>query len=269
LFGGLLAEMLAAGRQRLGDDHVAGGDSHDEAADPSWDGGRYLGARWAPAHPGRVGRAIRPWAVVVHTTDMRPETFGALVRAWGARPGAGNAAHFVLGRTPDEGLVQVVDVGRNANHAGGQPRHGWFTGAGGELVHPNLVSVGIEVHNAGLLVRDRGQWRTWRRDSGRLVPIGAPIPDADVEPDARHRDRGWHRPTAYQLGELERLLAAIAACSLVRPWPVGWGVRPSGEPPPWAPRVLHYMPIVGHVTLDPARKTDPGPMLSSWLNALG
>jgi N-acetyl-anhydromuramyl-L-alanine amidase AmpD len=29
------------------------------------------------------------------------------------------------------------------------------------------------------------------------------------------------------------------------------------------------MPLVGHVTLDPARKTDPGPLLSSWLNALG
>lgn len=59
-----------------------------------WERGWWLQARQMPAHRGRIGAAIIPKAVVVHTTDMAPGTFGALVRGWQKRPGAGNAAHF-------------------------------------------------------------------------------------------------------------------------------------------------------------------------------
>lgn len=251
---------------RMRDQSDTGGGGAEDAPTRAWDGGRYLGARWVPAHPGRVGKAIRPWAAVVHTTDMHPATFHALVKAWAAKPGAGNAAHFVLGRTPAEGLVQVVDVGRNANHAGGKPKHGWFK-VDGKLVHPNACSVGIEVHNAGSLVRDAGQWRTWQRKDGGLRPFGAPIPAEDVEVDPKRPHRGWHLPTDWQLAELDRLLLALGDCPVVerRAGPVD--LVPSGEAPEWAPRGYRGVPFVGHVTLDPLRKTDPGVPISRWLMA--
>jgi hypothetical protein len=266
----------AAARARLtslpAEDDGAGGD-HDDDPSPVWDGGWCRGAVRAPIHPGRVGGAIRPWAAVVHTTDMHPDTWGALLRRLARDPGRGAGAHFGLGREPGQ-LVQTTDLGRNANHAGGRPAHGWIDVAG-RRVHPNMVTIGIEVHTAGQVVRDAGRWRTWSRKDGALVFHGAPIPDAEVEPDPRRPARGWHRPTAYQLRELETLLRALAGCPAVVPPPAPsqWGVTPSGREhlPSWAPRpglLIGGVPVVGHVSLDPARKTDPGPVLSRWLAEL-
>lgn len=271
MIGAFLREVMAAARARLEsppEPDTAGGDAADEAS--PWAGGRYLGAKWSPIHPGRVGGAIRPWATVVHTTDMAPESFGSLLRAWKASAGRGAGAHFLLGRDASQGLHQLADVGVNGNHAGGKPAHGWIA-VGGKMLHPNRVTVGIEVHCAGRLILDSaGRWRRWTREAGRTVPTGAPIPAADVEPDPVHKDRGWHLPTPYQLVELEALLRALGECPVMVPAPAAsqWRVAPSGPEhmPTWAPSVvIGGRPVLGHVTLDPARKSDPGLVLSRWL----
>lgn len=254
----LILEML--GRKPVGDFNTAGGDEPD-TREPDWSGGRYLGARWAPIHPGRMGGPIKPWAVVVHTTDMHPSTFGALVKAWQRDAGRGAGAHFLLGRTPAEGLVQMVDCDRNGNHAGGNPAHGWFM-VNGQKVHPNRMTIGIEVHTAGSVKQDAsGAWRTW--DDGK--PFGAPLDPADVVPDPKRKGRGWHTANEYQLGELKTLLTALAVCPVMAKAPK-YTIKPNGEVPDWAPNVRWgTMPVVGHVTLDPNRKSDPGPVMSEWL----
>lgn len=268
MLGFNIGKWLASLAKPVGDFNTAGGDEPDARA-PEWNGGRYLGAEWKPIHPGRQGGAIKPWAVVVHTTDMHPSTFGSLVKAWQRDAGRGAGAHFILGRTPAEGLVQMVECDRNGNHAGGNPAHGWFL-VNGQKVHPNRVTIGIEVHAAGSVKQDvSGAWRTW--DDGR--PFGAPLDPADVVPDPKRKGRGWHTANAYQLAELDRLLTALAACPVMVAEPRGFSIVPNGEQPAYAPQVgwhgpnARVMPVVGHVTLDPNRKSDPGPVISDWLRA--
>ncbi len=262
---------LLGGAGRLPElEDVAGGDDQLEDEAPDWDGGWYLGARRAPAHPGRVGRGIKPWLVVVHTTDMLPGTMAGLLKRRASERGKGNGEHFVLGRDPGQGLVQEVPVDRNANHAGGPAgAHGWVV-AGGARLHPNTLSVGIEVHNAGGLRLVAGAWRTGSRDDdGVWRPAGAPVPGADVERDPQREGRGWHIPTAWQLEQLEQLLRAFGGCQVMVPPPATWSIDPSGTPQGYAPLVeIAGHPVVGHVTLDPARKGDPHPPISRWLREL-
>ena len=146
-----------------------------------------------PAHPGRVGGKINPVVTVVHTTDMMPNTFKALLDSWTGKAGNGACAHFIIDR--DGKVYQLVSIFRNGNHAGG-PIHGNFKLVSGELVHPNLVSVGVELHAGGLLKGKPGAWV--HPDSGLRVD------DDDVIVDVK--GRGWHRVTAAQLGALDALL---------------------------------------------------------------
>jgi hypothetical protein len=262
-----MAAMLAAERS------TGGGDLEDDAA-PLWEGGWLRAARRLDAHPGRVGGRCRPTWVVVHTTDMHPGTWPGLLRRLQQQPGAGNGAHFWLGRAADQGLVQTVDVTRNANHAGGAT-HGWFTAGAGRL-HPNAYAIGIEVHCAGAVIQRGGQWYAIDRSKdvdgdGRrdVAPTGAPLADDDVELDPRRPGRGWHKPSAWQLEQLGALLAAVAACPVRAPAPVTWSVKPNGSPQSWAPAVtIGGVPVVGHVTLDPADKLDPWPPVARALREL-
>jgi hypothetical protein len=274
ILGWLLERAGLRQRPAVPDVDAAGGDDED-AADPAWDGGWWRGAQRRPAHAGRVGGVIRPWAVVVHTTDVHPSdrTWAGMMGRLQSQAGEGNAAHFWIGRDPGQGVVQSVSVDRNANHAGGKAgKHGWFV-VDGQRVHPNRVTFSIEVNNAGLVVERGGKWYARSGDG----VTGAPLPAADVEPDPKRPGYGWHRPTDYQLGELALLLEAIGACPVRVPSPAGWSVLPhtgdnaagpvyGGAGQAWAPRVLVAgVPVVGHVTLDPRRKGDPWPPLSRWL----
>lgn len=204
--------------------------------------------------------------MVVHTTDMAPGTFNALVKAWQSKPGAGNAAHFLIGRNEADGVVQFAPITRNANHAGGSPSHGWWkykTPAGGKLVHPNTVAVGIEIDNAGKLRRvakSGGRYDWYYRDGEKFVFI----PEDEVSVD--ERGQGWHTVTAYQRDALAQLLRDLHQCLMIGPELI----VPNGDYKqngcPWAEMTGR---IVGHATLDPNRKTDPGPFVTAWLKAEG
>jgi hypothetical protein len=212
-----------------------------------------------PAHPGRVGGAIRPFSKVVHTTDMLPEEWPALLTAWTGRAGEGACAHFLLGRDEQHGVVQFVPITRNGNHAGG-PGHGVYRVGGGIDLHPNLCAVGIEVHCAGGVVR---LGDAWRLVEGK-VAHGSAIPDADVVPDPHRPGRGWHIVTDYQrrvLGELLDDLEPVLA-----PVPAGCVKVAFGEVSP-AYAVLPGCRVATHAELDPVHRADPWNPLCDWLRA--
>lgn len=233
--------------------------------------GWYFGARKFPIHPRRMGGEIEPCGVVDHTTDMMPGTMPALLKRWRNEQSNGAGAHFVLGRRaptaaelmseefPSCGLVQLTPIYRNGNHAGGNPSHGWVLypreGKSPQQVHPNLVYIGIEIDCAGKLVK-----------SGQAfihTATGKVIPREDVFID--ERGKPWHRVTEYQFEQLAQLHDEIE--KVLKPFPAGTTVRPNGSYQlngvSWG--ALPGVRFVGHVTLDPIRKTDPGPQVIAWL----
>lgn len=225
-----------------------------------WVAGWYAPALKLRAHPGRVGNTIVPRAVVLHTTDTMPGGFAAIARSWTSKAGAGNGAHFMIGRDEKDGVVQFVPITKNANHAGGKPC-GMFQVPGGGLVHPNASCIGIELDAGGSLGKPGPDGVYRHPDTGRVVAA------ADVFVDTR--GRGWHRVTAYQLDQLQKLLKAIQF--VLKPFPASTVVKPTGNYKqhvvPWADSggALYPLNCVGHVTLDPVRKTDPGPQVMGWL----
>ena len=250
---------------RIGDWCTAG-PAADPAAEvvphppsPRWIDGWWTDARRMPAHPGRIGGAIEAFAAVVHSTDMLPEEWDALLSAWLGRAGDGACATFLLGRTPPHGVVQLAPITRNANHAGG-PGHGVFRVPGRGDLHPNLVAVGVEVHCAGGVRRIDGAWRLV--EDGKAH--GAPLPDSEVTPDPQRPGRGWHRATDYQRERLGALLADLE--SVLAPVPAGTVKVAFGETPPGY-AVMPGARIATHAELDPVHRADPWPELSGWLRS--
>lgn len=211
------------------------------------------GCQRTPANPGRIGPVIVPTKVVLHTTDMLGRA-KPIVDVWGRTRGAGNAATFLIGRDQADGVYQFAPITRNTNHAGGR-KHGWFKTGSGHLVHPNTVAIGIEVHNGGALQLRGMNWV--HPDTGKVVPKE----QVYVDP----RGRGWHKPTDWQLGVLNVLLDDLRAAM-----PVGEPLvyAPDGDYAengvPWAGTVRLGSWLVGHATLDPVNKTDPGPLLLQY-----
>lgn len=204
-------------------------------------------AKYLPACPARVGEAIDPMTVVAHTTDMPPETFDALLASWQKTPGKGDCAHFVIGRTPADGLVQLVPINRNANHAGGD-HHGWII-EGGKRWHPNEASVGIELHCAGRVeLNHLGCWYSIEDGTS-----GKPIPASDVIPDPDRPGRGWHCVTEWQYQTLEALITALLA-TMRAPHGVIEGRSPWQTPAPWA---VGSGRVLGHCSLDFLEREDP------------
>lgn len=234
---------------------------------PQWLMGVWARALFKPAHPGRIGPTIKPQCVVVHTTDMHPDTHDALVKNWLETPGQGNAAHFLIGRTEAQGTVQFCSITRNGNHAGG-PTHGWYRTAKGSLIHPNTIAVGIELDCAGRLYKDGlGRWRCGEYVNGKLAFNGSPIASTDVYVDKQ--GHGWHLLTEYQKTTLGALLRDLRAC--MPQWP-NYEIAPNGtylgNGVPWAQVGAPYTEVVGHVTLDPNNKTDPGPQTMAWITEI-
>jgi hypothetical protein len=224
--------------------------------------GIFSGGWWSiatrkEAHPRRVGGAITPFAVVVHTTDMTPESFDGLVHRWGTEVGEGNGAHFIIGRSEVQGVIQLVPINQNANHAGGE-QSGSFV-AGAQRWQPNHVAVGIELHCAGGLRQHNGRWRLFEKG----VPTGAAIPDSDVIPDPQRPGRGWHIVTEYQHEQLNALLDGLEAA--LDPMPEGCIATSIEAPPTWG--VFPTGRIVGHVSLKASNRSDPWPPTCDWLRA--
>lgn len=238
----------------------AGNAASQPAWNPSarWSNGWYTPATRCPAHVGRIGATITPRAIVVHTTDTMPGGFSAIVKSWTSKPGAGNAAHFMIGRTEADGIVQFAPVTKNANHAGGTPC-GKFKTPDGKLHHPNSTTVGIELDAGGGLKKDGVGW--FHPDTKRRVDASNVYVDT--------RGRGWHIVTPYQRDQLNRLVADLQ--HTLKPFEGGTKVIPTGNYKenvvPWADSFgyIYSRNCVGHVTLDPVRKTDPGPQVISWL----
>lgn len=223
---------------------------------PRWRDGWYDFARSRPAHPKRIGRPIVPFAITVHTCDMLHEEFFALIDAFSKRPGEGNAAHFIIGPTPHEAVVQLAPINRNANHAGG-PDHGNLVDARGRRYHPNLATVGIEFHNAGGVRLVGGQWRLVERGKAH----GAAIHASEVTPDPKRPGRGWHKLTDYQRERYVELRAELE--SQLAPAPAGLrSVSRSGPAPSWATMVGR---VAFHAGLDSARRADPWPPIAAWV----
>jgi hypothetical protein len=230
-------------------------------------GGWYDGARRVDAHPGRVGMTIDPEVIVVHTTDCMPGSMPAIVRSWSSVAGNGACAHFIIGRDAASGVVQLIPTNRNANHAGGSPKHGWYQVPhpidpkfGPEHVHPNTIAIGIELDCAGylgrpLMMAGRKVW--YHPDTRRAV--------ADVDVD--EHGRGWHRVTTYQYEALGRLIDELRRW--IRLPRIGLTIAPNGgyqdNGVPWA--AMTQSAVVGHATLDPTNKTDPGAFVMAWIRS--
>jgi hypothetical protein len=231
--------------------------SSQEIEPPTFNNGWWSLARRLPAFAGRIGAAIQPFATVVHTTDMTPESWDGLLHSWTTQVGSGACAHFLIGRHSGQGVVQLAPVTRNANHAGG-PGHGSFV-AGAQSFHPNNVSVGIEVHCAGSVRQVGGLWRLVENG----VPQGAALADAEVVPDPQRPGRGWHVVTDYQYQQLGELLDGLEA--VLGALPAGCVARSIEPPPPYGRFATAR--AVGHVSLHAAQRGDPWPQTCEWMRA--
>lgn len=220
-------------------------------------GGWYTGAVRRQMHAGRIGRAIVPRAIVIHTTDMPTATSGALVSAWQREKGNGNGAHFLI---TDSDIIQFCEIYKNANHAGG-PSAGHFM-FDGDPQHPNYASVGIEIANPGE-VRSIGvaKWRQFERNlKGNWTNPGPVYADAQIVRSPDNRDRAWVCPSEYQIAtlfslirDLDSTLPRSAKCEAVT-------MIGSDPVPRWARR--KNARIAFHATLDPTRKSDPWPLIA-------
>lgn len=166
-----------------------------------------------------LGGVIAPRFLVIHYTGG---SSAAGTIAWFRDPQSKVSAHLVIAR--DGGITQMVPFNREAWHAG-QSRWGSLSGL-------NRHSIGIELDNAGYLVRSGGHWvspLTRRRYPDRDVTVAPHRNDPPGTPAG-----GWHAYTSEQI-------EATLECGMAL--------------------VSHYglADVLGHDDIAPGRKRDPGP----------
>ena len=166
-----------------------------------------------------IGGIIQPRYLVIHYTAGSSAT-GSI--SWLKNPASKVSAHLVIAR--DGAITQMVPFNRLAKHAGASR---W-----GGIVGLNRYSTGIELDNAGQLIRSGGKW---------VSPISRrSYSDADVTVAPHRNDppgtepSGWH---AYTEAQIDATLEAGLAL------------------------VNHYTlaDVLGHDDIAPTRKRDPGP----------
>jgi N-acetylmuramoyl-L-alanine amidase len=170
-----------------------------------------------------VGGAIAPRFLVIHYTAG---SSAAGTISWFSHPASRVSAHLVIGR--DGAVTQMVPFNHEAWHAG-QSRWGSVSGL-------NRHSIGIELDNAGRLIRSGGNW---------VSPLTRRIfPDSEVTVAPHKNDPpgtppcGWH---AYTPQQIEAALECGTAL------------------------VKHYRlaDVLGHDDIAPGRKCDPA-RTSPW-----
>lgn len=168
---------------------------------------------WRPS-PNRGGR-LQPEYLVMHYTAGRGLRESV---DWLTSRQSRASAHVVIGR--DGTIVQLVAFDTVAWHAGASSWEG--------LRGLNQWAIGIELDNAGNLMRQDSRWRAWFGDT-----YG---PEDMLEATHKHESEpaGWHVYPGVQLD------AALELSALL---------------------VQRYglLDVVGHDDISPGRKTDPGP----------
>ncbi|MBT9590768.1 MAG: N-acetylmuramoyl-L-alanine amidase [Thiobacillus sp.] len=166
-----------------------------------------------------TGGIIAPRFLILHYTAS---SSAASTVAWFQDRASRVSAHLVIAR--DGTPTQLVPFNREAWHAG---RSSW-----GSLSGLNRTSIGIELDNAGCLVRSGGKW---------VSPLTRrSYPDSEVTVATHKNDppgtapSGWH---AYTSAQIESTLECGLALS--RQYPLA--------------------DILGHDDIAPGRKRDPGP----------
>ncbi len=166
-----------------------------------------------------AGEPIKPRYLIVHYTGG---SSAAGTINWFRDPVSKVSAHLVIAR--DGAVTQLVPFDREAWHAGASR---W-----GSLSGLNRHSIGIELDNAGYLVKSGGKW---------VSPLTRrAYPDSEVTVAVHKNDppgsapSGWH---AYSAAQIE----ATLACGLAL--------------------FTHYSlsDVLGHDDIAPGRKRDPGP----------
>ncbi len=137
---------------------------------------------------------------------------------WFQRSEARASAHLVIGR--DGEITQSVPFDTVAWHAG---RSHWEGREG-----LNQYALGIELVNAGRLIRQGDSWRAWFQHV---------YPDDQVL-EATHKHES--SPAGWQTFTAEQIEAAVEVCCLLFE---RYGIRD----------------VVGHDDIAPGRKSDPGP----------
>jgi N-acetylmuramoyl-L-alanine amidase len=166
------------------------------------------------ASPNR-GTKIDPKYLIMHYTAGR--SFESSV-SWLTNPLSRASAHLVIGRNGE--IQQLVPFNVKAWHAG---RSEWNNISG-----LNAHSIGIELDNAGKMMRHMDKWRAW---FGEVYEEDEVIEAIHKHDDEMH---GWQVYTSTQL----EVAAEIAALL-----------------------VDHYKleDVLGHDDISPFRKMDPGP----------
>ena len=162
-----------------------------------------------------VGGDVQHEYLVMHYTAGR-DAEGAV--SWLTNPVAQASAHLVIGR--DASIAQLVPFDTVAWHAGVSVWEG--------RVGLNRYSIGIELDNAGRLVRHGSQWRAW---------FGVEYDDSEVI-EAVHKNE--MEPCDWHIYAPEQIEVALEVASLL---------------------VAEYdlFDVIGHDDIAPGRKSDPGP----------
>jgi N-acetylmuramoyl-L-alanine amidase len=161
------------------------------------------------------GGALQQEYLVMHYTAGRNAEESI---RWLTNPASSASAHLVIGR--DGSITQLVPFDTKAWHAG--------VSAWEDRVGLNSYSIGIELDNAGALLRHGDRWRAWFGDEYEESEVLEAVHKNETE------RKGWHIYPPQQIDA-----ALEVGILLVRQYKLRG--------------------VVGHEDIAPGRKLDPGP----------